>query len=147
MQSTLVGAATADVMLNDGGSQAAGAAAAANVSAGLQQAITESAGQVAVATATQVAPQTAESTVRGVAAQAKDSIGTDVYKRQDSCCIGSDSFCNTIWFLRDFRSNFCIICYLFITNCTTKYHFCCMIFLPYKFRLLFCLMRLYDRCV
>lgn len=78
MQSVLVGAATADVMQNDGGAQAAGAAAAANVSAGLQQAITESAGQVAVATATQVAPQTAESTVRGVAAQAKDSVGTSV---------------------------------------------------------------------
>lgn len=78
IQDVLVAAATANVMMNDGGAQAAGQAAAASVAAGLQQAVTESAGQVAVATASQVAPQTAEATVRGVAEQAKDSVGTSV---------------------------------------------------------------------
>lgn len=51
---------------------------AASTVAGLQQVIVGSAGQIAVATAQQVAPQTAEATVRGVAEQAKGTIGTSM---------------------------------------------------------------------
>lgn len=55
-----------------------GDAEAASAVASLQQTIVGSAGQIAVATAQQVAPQTAEATVRGVAEQAKGTIGTSM---------------------------------------------------------------------
>lgn len=78
LQDILAAAASANVIVNDGNGQAAGQAAAQATVAGLKQAITGSAGQVAVAAAQTVAPQTAEATVRGVAGQAKGSIGTSM---------------------------------------------------------------------
>lgn len=78
LQEILTAAASANVIVNDGNGQAAGQAAAEATVASLKQAITGSAGQVAVAAAQTVAPQTAEATVRGVAEQAKGSIGTSM---------------------------------------------------------------------
>lgn len=78
LQDILAAAASANVMVNDGNAQAAGQAAAEATVAGLQRAVTGSAGQVAVAAAQSVAPQTAEAVVRGVAEQAKGQIGTSM---------------------------------------------------------------------
>lgn len=78
LQDILTAAASANVMLYDGNAQAAGQAAAETTVAGLQQAITSSAGQIAVAAAQTVAPQTAESVIRGAAEQAKGQIGTSM---------------------------------------------------------------------
>ncbi len=78
LQDILAAAASANVIVNDGGGQSAGQAAAEAAVKSLQQAITGSAGQAAVAAAQSVAPQTAEATVRGVTEQAKGTIGTSM---------------------------------------------------------------------